>query len=244
MFRFVISQAIVIFSDCDKNVEEMSFHSKTKMEELDWVGVVGGMQHRILGFVSHKKAKEEHTYTFSNFARHDGVTHVYEVLPACNKASRSEFEGTVQCSCSEEMIMLAKAALFGDVAVWERICTNAATNAHPMLTKKLGRSIRDFDDAVWKSVLLSIAADVIVTKMTQDRVARGQLLRTGNRVLAETNPDDAIWGIALEYEDVDVEFAERWKGRNVLGWALMSCRNVMARREELLGELLRNNPRV
>jgi ribA/ribD-fused uncharacterized protein len=50
-------------------------------------------------------------------------------------------------------------------------------------------------------------------------------LGTGDRVLVEASPVDAIWGIGLSAEDAEVTPPDKWPGENLLGFALMVVRD-------------------
>ena len=53
---------------------------------------------------------------------------------------------------------------------------------------------------------------------------RGFLLGTGDRVLVEASPLDRIWGIGLAADDERATDPVRWRGLNLLGFALMEAR--------------------
>ncbi len=54
------------------------------------------------------------------------------------------------------------------------------------------------------------------------------LLNTGDRVLVEASPLDRIWGIGLAADDEAAFDPERWRGQNLLGFALMEARERLA----------------
>lgn len=55
------------------------------------------------------------------------------------------------------------------------------------------------------------------------------LLGTGDAVLVEASPVDAIWGIGLAADHPDAPHPSRWPGLNLLGFALMQVRAELAR---------------
>jgi len=61
-------------------------------------------------------------------------------------------------------------------------------------------------------------------KFSQNPALASYLLNTGDRVLVEASPVDAIWGIGLAADDVRATDPARWQGLNLLGFALMQVR--------------------
>ena len=54
-------------------------------------------------------------------------------------------------------------------------------------------------------------------------------------LVAEASPTDAIWGIGCAVHDNNgvLQDPRRWKGTNILGWALMEARDVLRRRDSV-----------
>ena len=70
---------------------------------------------------------------------------------------------------------------------------------------------------------VDVAIAVVSQKFASDPALGQVLLATGNAVLAEAAPRDAIWGIGLDVGSPDVAVPARWRGQRVLiGWG--SCR--------------------
>ena len=53
------------------------------------------------------------------------------------------------------------------------------------------------------------------------------LLATGDKVLVEASPVDAIWGIGLAQDHEDALLPSKWRGPNLLGYALMTVRDLI-----------------
>ena len=73
-------------------------------------------------------------------------------------------------------------------------------------------------------------AQVMITTGSQqglDLVAK-VLLDTGSRVLVEASPTDRIWGIGLASNDIRAQSPAKWRGQNLLGFALMEARQALA----------------
>ncbi|MER7178746.1 NADAR family protein [Streptomyces hyaluromycini] len=126
----------------------------------------------------------------------------------------------VEYATAEHWMMAGKARLFGDAEA-ERAVLAAG---HPAEAKKAGRLVRGFDEAVWERERFEIVAEGSVHKFAADAGLRGFLLATGDRVLVEASPVDRVWGIGLTATDTAAEDPARWRGLNLLGFALMEAR--------------------
>ncbi|MFI0794444.1 NADAR family protein [Micromonospora rubida] len=124
---------------------------------------------------------------------------------------------------AEHWMMWRKAVLFGDDAVAERVLAAG----HPQRAKTLGRQVRGFDEAVWVAHRYDVVVAGSVAKFTQHADLHAFLLATGNRVLVEASPVDRVWGIGLAADDPAVENPARWRGDNLLGFALMDARAAL-----------------
>jgi len=138
---------------------------------------------------------------------------------------RTEKDRTVRCTFAEKAIMLCKAAVMGDEETFSQIVA-AST---PSDAKKLGRSIKGFDQALWDEVVCSVAFEVVFQKFQKQPELREILFLTGDAVLAEASPWDAIWGIKMALGDPRVHYPAQWPGTNILGWALMEARAALKR---------------
>ncbi|MCB9882523.1 MAG: NADAR family protein [Planctomycetes bacterium] len=121
---------------------------------------------------------------------------------------------------AEHYMMAGKARLFGDDE--HRAAILAC--AHPGEAKKLGRRVRGFDPARWESARFELVVEGNVAKFSQHDDLRAFLLATGERVLVEASPYDRIWGIGLTRDHDDALNPSKWRGLNLLGFALMEVR--------------------
>ncbi len=130
-----------------------------------------------------------------------------------------QVEGTTYLT-AEHYMMAEKARLFGDSEIQAKII--AAGN--PGEAKKLGRKVRGFDNAAWEEHRFKIVVTGNVEKFRRHPAMGGFLLGTGDRVLVEASPVDAVWGIGLAADDSAATTPAGWKGLNLLGYALMEVR--------------------
>ncbi|MEW2389424.1 NADAR family protein [Streptomyces venezuelae] len=126
----------------------------------------------------------------------------------------------VEYATAEHWMMAAKARLFDDADA-ERAALTART---PAEAKKAGRLVRGFDDAIWARERFGIVVEGSTHKFASDPALRDFLVGTGERVLVEASPMDRVWGIGLAADDPRAEDPEKWRGPNLLGFALMEAR--------------------
>ncbi|MFI1732614.1 NADAR family protein [Streptomyces acidicola] len=130
----------------------------------------------------------------------------------------------VEYATAEHWMMASKARLFGDTEAEQM--TVSATN--PAVAKKAGRLVRGFDESLWERERFGIVVEGSVHKFAAHADLREFLLGTGNRVLVEASPLDRVWGIGLAADDERAADPERWRGPNLLGFALMEARERLA----------------
>lgn len=132
----------------------------------------------------------------------------------------------VEYASAEHWMMAGKARLFGDEEALGRILA-ART---PAEAKKLGRLVRGFDQEVWERERFPLVVEGNVAKFGRDDGLRAYLLGTARRVLVEASPLDRVWGIGLAADDERAADPDRWRGLNLLGFALMEARQRLSAR--------------
>lgn len=128
-------------------------------------------------------------------------------------------------SCMEQFMMEQKAELFGDEAVRQQILEDT----DPKRFKALGRKVKGFRQDIWDQVKYSVVLNGNWYKFSQNRTFREFLLSTGDDILAEASPYDAVWGIRLSEHAPDAQDPAKWRGQNLLGFALMEVRDELRR---------------
>ncbi|MEU6712144.1 NADAR family protein [Nonomuraea sp. NPDC046802] len=124
---------------------------------------------------------------------------------------------------AEHYMMAHKAWLFGD----EESAGKILAAGHPGEAKKLGRTVRAYDEATWEARRFDIVVRGNVAKFGQHADLRTFLLGTGRRVLVEASPQDRVWGIGLTASDERAASPTTWRGLNLLGFALMAARDLL-----------------
>jgi len=136
----------------------------------------------------------------------------------------STFEADgVRYSSAEQWMMACKATLFGDQEM-----LNAILNTQdPAQVKKLGRKVKNFDAAQWDEHKYAFVKEGNFYKFSQNASLKQFLLSTGNAVIVEASPYDAVWGIGLDAQAPGIEDPATWNGENLLGFALMEVRDEL-----------------
>ncbi len=121
-------------------------------------------------------------------------------------------------------MMWRKSLLFGDASHAQQIL-QART---PAEAKALGREVEHFDDALWREHRWEIVVSASLAKFSSDDELRAFLVGTSRRVLVEASPVDRIWGIGMAADSEFAKVPERWRGLNLLGFALMEAREQLS----------------
>ena len=105
----------------------------------------------------------------------------------------------VDFSSMEQYMMYKKAVCFGDKDMANKIL---ATNG----------------------VRQIVVFEGLTAKFSQNEDLKAKLKATDNSILAECAVKDRIWGIGLSMNNPDRLQIDKWKGQNLLGYALMMVR--------------------
>lgn len=133
-----------------------------------------------------------------------------------------ELDG-IRFSSMEQYMMYKKAVCFQDQDIAQRIL---ATDDVAEI-KSLGRAVSGYDDHYWNGVRQIIVYDGLIAKFSQNEDLKSALIGTGESLLAECAVKDKIWGIGLSMDDPDRFDPSKWKGQNLLGYALMMVRDKL-----------------
>lgn len=125
---------------------------------------------------------------------------------------------------AEHWMMWHKALTFGDQAVADAILTTVDVKK----VKALGRKVKNYDDATWAAARYEIVVQGNLLKFNQNPAFKAYLLATGNKVIVEASPYDAVWGIGMTADEArKVTAPSDWRGTNLLGYALMEVRDTL-----------------
>jgi hypothetical protein len=98
---------------------------------------------------------------------------------------------------------------------------------NPVSVKRLGRSIRNFNEGVWKTKRLDIMQNGLLLKFRQNPKLGQLLMETGNKSLFEASPFDKIWGIGLSADTASGLSLSKYPGSNLLGKTLEDVRSIL-----------------
>ncbi|MBR7000374.1 MAG: DUF1768 domain-containing protein [Lachnospiraceae bacterium] len=132
------------------------------------------------------------------------------------------YAGRRYFSC-EQYLMEQKALTFGDDEIAEKIMKSRNLSE----IKRLGKQVARYNENLWKTIRPQVMRRGLRAKFQQNPELLLQLLGTGSAILCECAPRDAIWGIGLAADDPRSDDTKEWRGRNLLGRALMRVREDM-----------------
>lgn len=164
--------------------------------------------------------RQKFVYFWGHRGRADG-----DVTKACFSqwwSSPFEVDGNAYAS-AEHWMMAEKAKLFKADEIYAEILKARS----PGKAKALGRQIENFDSGVWDANKYDIVVQGNFHKFSQHNDLGIFLKNTGRRVLVEASPVDKIWGVGLAQDDPMIEKPSKWQGQNLLGFALMSVRDML-----------------
>ena len=131
---------------------------------------------------------------------------------------------SVRYATAEHFMMAEKARLFRDA---EALASILACKT-PAEAKAFGRAVRGYDDAAWGRARSEAVVRGNVAKFGEHADLRAFLLETEDKVLVEASPRDRIWGIGMGAKNPDARIPARWRGQNLLGFALVEARSRLA----------------
>lgn len=128
---------------------------------------------------------------------------------------------------AEQYMMAQKAVLFEDGETVRAIMSVRDPKHH----KALGRRVKGFDNVLWDKKKYKIVLDGNILKFSQNKDLKEFLLSTGDKILVEASPYDKVWGIGMSADSPDAENPSKWKGENLLGFALMEARDILRNKD-------------
>ncbi len=132
-------------------------------------------------------------------------------------------ESTVSYKTAEHYMMAKKASLFGDKEIENEIIKCKS----PKEVKALGRRVKGFSEDVWNNRKYEIVKEANYFKFSQNPALKDFILSTKDKTIVEASPNDRIWGIGMAQDHKDILNPKKWRGQNLLGFALMEIRDTL-----------------
>ena len=179
-----------------------------------------GKNKRFVGFWGNRDDTPQEA-SFSNFHK---AFFTDEVVVNVLTGEKQE----VQFSSSEQYFMYLKAYHFKDSQTMKKILQ---PGLEAMEYKKLGREVKGYLDSEWDKVRYEYMKQALRLKYSQNKDLYNVLMGTGDAVLVEASPFDKVWGVGLakreKYGKLNHDWRNpyKWKGSNLLGFALMDVRD-------------------
>ena len=123
----------------------------------------------------------------------------------------------------EQYMMYQKAICFNDKKTASEILRTSDVGH----IKALGRMVANYNENYWNGVRQIIIYEGLLAKFSQNRNLAKLLIDTKGALIAECAVNDLIWGIGLSMKNPDRLDPKKWKGKNLLGYALMMVRTKM-----------------
>lgn len=174
----------------------------------------------VYGFWSHKPSRyPSDRQWFSCFS--NWYPSVFKLKLKAGSEHEDHDDGTEYTfNCVEQLMMAAKALRYKDKETFDLIMKET----DPRKMKDLGRSVRGYKDKDWASVRYAVVVRGVRAKFESDEVLKANLVKTGDKILAEASKTDKIWGIGLAPSDPKTQDPQLWRGMNLLGKGLMEVR--------------------
>lgn len=160
----------------------------------------------------------------------------FELQPTLLDSNPVKIIPEVRCHCGEMAMMVYKAALFGDLEVFEEILQTY----DPKDIKALGRKVSPWDEDKWLYHREEIMLKVVLARARHLPALRAWLLSTGDTLIVEASRYDKIWGAGIGEDDFRIQFISNWPGNNLLGRTYMRARDILRAEETVVAPVMVN----
>ena len=203
-YKYLSDKEVKFLKENDYDNELLKTVSEEDAETVEWI------QKNIGYFIAYKDLFS----TWLTMGKDFDVSNVRDALSAFSRLISITF------SSMEQYMMYRKALSFGD----EKVATQILATDNAAEIKALGRLVSGYDESLWNGIRQIVVYEGLFAKFTQNPDLRERLKDTGNAFLAECAVNDRIWGIGLSMRDPSRLDRAKWRGQNLLGYALMMVR--------------------
>lgn len=189
--------------------------------DLDWLvkRVNAGEDINLIGFWGKAKGAQDEK-VFSNFY----PSHFEVELQNVPEGVVLNPDGKFTFNCNEQYFMYRKAVEFSDTASIVKILQDGL---HPKEYKALGRDVSGFNAERWRRNGYTAMVDGLRYKFSQNDDLKAIILSSSDSVLVEAAPRDTTWGIGYSMSNENWTNPNLWRGKNLLGFALMEVRDEL-----------------
>jgi len=142
-------------------------------------------------------------------------------------------EGESFC-CAMQYYAYRKARFFGDAVT----AGDILSETDPERLAKLAHAVKGVSEPVWDGMRQPCMTEALLLCFSQNEKIARLLLDTGNALIVDCDPFDMVWGSGVLSVVPGSDDPETWKGRNLLGFSLMTVR------EKLRGAIFRPQCKV
>lgn len=129
----------------------------------------------------------------------------------------------IRFSSAEQYIMYRKCMTFGDSASAQAVLATNDTARQ----QKIARDADGYVESVWAGMRQMVAVRALLAKFSQNGALKRQLLDTGDAWLVECAHSDVTWACGIRLNEPERLDADKWRGQNILGFALMEVRAML-----------------
>lgn len=139
-------------------------------------------------------------------------------------------KGEIVFKSSEQYFMWQKAMFFKDEEIAEQILEADS----PAEAKKLGRKVKNYDDAAWSKNRADAMYKAVLLKFKQNKDLKDIILADEfkDKGFVEGSPYDKIWGVGISWDDPLIADEKNWRGENLLGKTLDKVRRALKEETE------------
>lgn len=142
-------------------------------------------------------------------------------------ASPFDLDG-VHFTSAEQYIMYRKCTIFGDQISADAILATDDT----AVQQKIGRKAKGYNGDVWAGMRQLVAVRGLLAKFSQNEELKQKLIETGDAWLVECAHSDTIWACGIRLNEKEQYDTGKWRGQNLLGFALMEVRSILRKAEK------------
>lgn len=128
--------------------------------------------------------------------------------------------------CTTEQYLFSKKAIFvGDQTTADKIMRNRDARQCKLIGEQSVPWTGTLEE--WRAFATDKLRVANMAKYSQNENLRRSLFATSPKILVETNPTDHFWGIGLKKGDKEVQDAQKWRGKNQMGFLLTDVRDEL-----------------